>query len=174
MLYVDGGLSSAEEAFVDMHVDACAECSRNFNLEKALFGAIERSIADDELPEVPEGFVRAVTAAAESEVQGLRGVNVRETTLPVIAILGASAATLVAYGYSAGFTAPKHLLSVLFRILAFGFHSVRDLVIGTSGILRSVCNQFLVGSNVSIAFLLVILLLSLFVFSRLAARRDRI
>lgn len=173
VLYVDGVLTPADEAAVESHVKFCSSCLAVLNSEKALFGAIDGIFDDDKAPEVPAGFARAVASAAESEVQGLRSAKVRIGFLLTLLILTTSLWFLVPAGSLSGAGLPVGAAGAFVRLVSLFLHSLADLAVGAVGIMRTMCAEFVPGSQIFAFGLALVLVSSLAVCLRLRSPRHR-
>ena len=70
--YLDGGLPAEEDRFLCDHITACKECNDYLNSLKLVSSSLEIMLGEEPV-DVPGEFSKRVSAAAESNVSGLRG-----------------------------------------------------------------------------------------------------
>lgn len=171
--YIDGEIAPRRELELEMHFAVCASCAEELNVQKTLLCALDCALLTEREVELPEDFTKVIVTKAESNVSGLRRPQERRNALLICAALfipllvGFSAETETIFAALAQFTE---------QILAVGaliFHLVYDISFGAIVILRSLSNQFIFSSIASIAFLLILFLISLIMVSRLVIRFNR-
>lgn len=171
--YLDGEISPREEAELETHLAACKACSAELNMQKKLLCALDLAFLCENEIEVPEIFTKIVVAKAESGVSGLRRPQERKNALFVCGALfllvllglgGETGAFLATFGKSA---------EQFMAVGSFAVHLIYDIAVGIAVILRSLSSQIVFSSAVSVAFIVVLISLSLLTVSRLILRFNR-
>lgn len=165
--YIDGELSSSDEIRLEMHIADCHVCRDDLNLQKMFLNALDSSIEAADSIELPPDFTKSVVANAESRVSGLRRPHERrKAALICVALimfslfgLGSNAERSLA---AAGVIAEKFLV----LIGSIG-HLAYDIALGLAIVFKSLALGFVFDSNAIFAFVLLLLVLSLYLFSRL-------
>ncbi len=170
--YLDGDLSGEESRFVGDHLKDCTNCNEYLNSLKLVSSSLEIMLGSDTVG-VPGEFSRRVTAAAESDVGGLRSSVGGSRTYLIVAI---SVALLLLVAGAGMATAGPSILEFSGRsfayVGAFG-HFIYTAVIKLSMICGTVCLKLLSGSTFAVFAVVLALLLSVFVFSKHISRFDR-
>ena len=171
--YIDGELSSREELELEMHLAVCLSCKSELNEQKKLLCALDFALENEKEIELPENFTKIIITNVESKVSGLRSPRERFRAFFVCAILfllgilGLGGETGAALNTFVKFT------DQIFAVGVFVFHLFYDISIGTAVILRSFSHHLFSNSASPSAFLAAVLLVSLFLISRLFVRYNR-
>ena len=171
--YIDGELSARDELRFEMHVARCRACHDDLNLQKSFLNALETSLDEVDDIRLPSNFTRSVVANAESRVSGLRRPHEqRNAVLICVALIVFS---LFALGSSAqkSFAAMAAVGNKSFAVAAASLHFVYDIALGSAIVFKSLASSFVFGSTTGVLFLLVVFVLSLFLFSKLLVRFHR-
>lgn len=172
--YIDGELSPREEIVLETHLAVCKTCAGELNEQKRLLFALDYVLDENEREfELPEEFTKIVVTNAESKVSGLRRPQERSKALFVCAAL--FLLVLLGLGEEAGnfFKSPGEFFAQLQVLGGFAFQLVHDLAVGIAVILRSLSHRFIFNSAVSLGVLLLFLIFTSFVLSRLITREYR-
>ncbi|MDH3493489.1 MAG: zf-HC2 domain-containing protein [Acidobacteriota bacterium] len=167
--YFDGDLSPLEERAAEDHIASCGICTSYLNSLKMVSTSLE--IFLDEEPTIPDEFSKRVTAAAESNMAGLRSPKERSLAVLIIAGLIASAAIAVTIG--AVGSGIEHVPAQLYAVAALVGHFFYTAATGFSMIFGTICSKVFFGSTVAVALILALLLCSLIVFSKHIMRLNR-
>lgn len=171
--YIDGELSPSEEFDLEMHFAVCPACKSKLNEQKQLLCVLDFALESENEIELPVNFTKVVITNAESKVSGLRHPQERSKALFICAalfllvLLGLGSETETVLNTFGKFG------DQILAIGSFAFHLIYDIAIGTAIILRSISHQIVFNSELSMAFLAVFLILSLFFLSRLVVRYNR-
>jgi len=171
--YVDGEISPREELELEMHFAVCKTCSEELNTQKKLLCALDSALLSEREIEIPENFVRVVVTKAESSVSGLRRPQERWTALFICSAL--FLLVLIGLGEETGtiFAAFGKFAEQFMAVGSFIAHLIYDFAVGITVILRSLSNQFVFNSAVSVGLIIILFLLSLLTVSRLVVRFNR-
>lgn len=171
--YIDGELPSRAEFELEMHFATCSSCKSKLNEQKTLLRALDFALEKEQEIELPANFTKVIVANAESKVSGLRRPQERFKALFICAALF----LLVILGLG---SETESVLNTFGKfgdqILAVGgfvFHLIYDFALGTAIILRSLSHQVVFNSAVSVAFLAILFVISVFTLSRLIVRYNR-
>ncbi len=171
--YIDGELSPCEELDLEMHLAVCSSCKERLNEQKKLLCALDFALENEKEIKLPANFTKVVVANAESKVSGLRRPQERFkafficATLFLLVLLGLGGETE---------TVLNSFVEFGEQVLAVGgfvFHLIYDFAFATAIILRSLSHQIIFNSAVSVAFLVMFFVISLFALSRLIVRYNR-
>ncbi len=171
--YIDGELSPREELDLEMHLAVCASCQAKLNEQKKLLCALDFVLESEKQIELPANFTKVVVANAESNVSGLRRPQERFKALFICAalfllvILGFGGETETVLNTFAKFG------EQVFAVGGFAVHLIYNFAVATAVILRSLSHQIVFNSAVSVAFLVMFFVISLFALSRLIVRYNR-
>lgn len=171
--YIDGELSPREELGLEMHLAVCPACKTKLNEQKKLLCALDFALDNEKEIELPANFTKVVVANAESKVSGLRRPQERFkafficAALFLLVILGLGSETETVLN-----TFTKFGEQVL-AVGGFVFHLIYDFAFAAAIILRSLSHQIVFNSAVSVAFLVMFFVISLFALSRLIVRCNR-
>jgi hypothetical protein len=148
-------------------------CTEDLNLQKSFLNALDYSLDEREVIELPSNFTRAVMTNAESRVTGLRGP--RERRSAALICIGLVAVAFLALGTNAerSIVAIAAVADKLVAVVSSVSHFLYDVALGSAIVLRSLATSFVFESATTVLFLLVVLILSLWLFSRLLVRFDR-
>jgi hypothetical protein len=169
--YIDGELAPREELELELHFAACKTCADELNSQKKLLCALDsfRPAKDD--IELPEDFTKVVVTTAESKVSGLRRPQERRTALYVC--IGLFLLFVVGGEAQALFGSLKIVGEQIVVGATFVFHFIYDVTVGVTILLRSLSNQLVFNSAVSLFVITVVFLISLLMLSRLVTRHNR-
>jgi anti-sigma factor RsiW len=171
--YIDGELSPADEMRLELHIASCRMCNDDLNLQKSFLIALDSSLDDAPDIELPKDFTRSVVTNAESGVSGLRRPNeLRNAALICVSLIGIS---LFALGSKADrtFAASAAIVEKLIAIVSSALHFVYDISLGSTIVFRSLASNFVFDSTFGVLSVLVVFVLSLFLFSKLIVRFHR-
>lgn len=171
--YIDGELSPADEMRLELHIASCRTCNDDLNLQKSFLIALDSSLDDAPDIELPKNFTKSVVTNAESGVSGLRRPNERRNAALICVSL--IAITLFALGSKADrtFAASSAVVEKLIAIVTSILHFVYDISLGSTIVFRSLASNFVFDSTVGVLSVLVVFVLSLFLFSKLIVRFHR-
>jgi len=167
--YIDGELLPREELELESHLAVCGSCAAELNEQKKLLCALDYALENEKEIELPANFTKIVVANAESKVSGLRRPQERSKSLFVCAAL--FLLVLLGLGGETG-TVVNTFGKFAEQFLAVGgfvWNLIYDISVGTAIVLRSLSSQFIFNSTASLAILLVLVFLSLFLLSRFVA-----
>lgn len=165
--YIDGELSANDELAFEAHVAHCRTCNDDLNLQKSFLNALDTSLDEVDDIRLPSNFTRSVVANAESRVSGLRRPLERRNAALICAAL--IVFSLFALGSSAEktFAATALIAEKFFAVAVSAGHFVYDIALGSTIVFRSLAVAFVYDSTGGIALALLLLVLSLYLFSRL-------
>jgi anti-sigma factor RsiW len=171
--YIDGELSADAELRLELHFAGCRVCSEDLNLQKSFLNALDSSLEETDAIELPPNFTRSVMTNAESRVSGLRRPHERRNAALICAAL--IAFSFFALGNNAEKTvaAAASVADKLFAVVGSVSHFFYDVALGSAIVVRSLAAGFIFESLTSVLLLGVLLVLSLWLFSRLLVRFDR-
>ncbi len=171
--YIDGELTPHDELQLEMHIADCHLCREDLNLQKTFLNALDMSIEAAQSIELPLDFTKSVVANAESNVAGLRRPFERRNAAIICFTLVALA--LLALGSNAenAFIAGGAVAGKVVAVVVASGHFIYDIALGTTVVSRSLASSLVFGSSTAISLFLFVLVLSLFVFSRLLVRFHR-
>ncbi len=171
--YIDGELLPREELELEMHLTICKSCSYELNEQKKLLCALDFALESEREIELPSNFTKVIVTTAESKVSGLRRPQERSKALFVCAALF----LLVLLGLGSETESVLNTFGKFAEQFAavggFAVHIIYDISIGTAIVLRSLGNQFVFNSTVSLAFSIGLLFLGLFALTRFVVRSNR-
>jgi anti-sigma factor RsiW len=171
--YIEGELSAGDEMELEFHLSQCRICSDDLNFQKSFLNVLDYSLEDEREIELPKNFTKSVVANAESHVSGLRRPHERRNAaLVCVALILVS---VFALGSSVGKTlvAAAALVEKVLAIATSAGHLVYDVALGSSIIFRSLASKFLFDSGATVVAFVFLIVLSLYVFSRLVVRLHR-
>src|SRR5215218_2611547 len=171
--YLDGELSPGGEIELELHLSGCRLCTDDLNLQKSFLNALDYSLEAKGEIELPVNFTKSVIANAESRVSGLRRPHERRNAALICAAL--ILFSLFALGGSAGktFVASAAMAEKVFAVFASAGHLFYDVALGSAIIFRSLASKFLFDSGGTVLVFLALVVLSLYLFSRLVVRLGR-
>ena len=171
--YIDGELSSSSELELELHMSGCRICTDDLNMQKSFLNALDYSLEDEREIVLPKNFTKSVVANAESSVSGLRRPHERRNAALICAAL--ILFSVFALGSSAGktFVATAAIIEKFLAVVTSAGHLVYDIALGSAIIFRSLASKFLFDSVGTGLVLLVLAVLSLFLFSRVVMRFHR-
>ena len=171
--YIDGEIAPRRELELELHFAVCSVCAEELNLQKKLLCALDSALLSEREVELPKDFTKVIVTKAESNVSGLRRPQERFKALFICAALF----LMVILGLGSETESVLHTFGKFGdQILAVGgfvFHLIYDFAIGTTIILRSLSHQVVFNSVVSVAFLVIFFVISMFALSRLIVRYNR-
>lgn len=171
--YIDGELSAPAEIQLEMHISGCRICTDDLNLQKSFLNALDRSLEVEKKIELPKNFTKAVVANAESHVSGLRRPHERRNAAFICTALIAFSLFALGSNSEKTFAATTTILEKVFAVVASVGHFVYDAALGSAIVFRSLLSKFVLESAAAVTFLLVVFVLSLYIFSRLVVRFHR-
>ena len=171
--YIDGELSPQEELELEMHLANCRPCADELNEQKKLLCFLDNALEDENEIELPENFTKVIVTTAESTVSGLRSPQERFRALFICAALFLLVLLGLGRETETVFASFSQFGEQFLAVAGFVFHLFYDIAFGATVILRSLSNQYVVGSAASLAFLGVLFVISLLIFSRLVIRYNR-
>lgn len=169
--YVDGELSSSDEALFETHLDGCGICRTELKHQKEFLFALNASLESENDIPLPKDFTRTIVATAESRVSGLRLPRERFTAIFICAALFLFA--LFALGGETG-AVWSAFGSVAEKIVAVGSFVLRiafNVSYSIAVVARSLFSH-VEGSWVLAMALIVILAAALLRFSRTIMRNS--
>jgi hypothetical protein len=171
--YIDGELSPGDELELERHVSNCRACADDLNLQKSFLNALDYSLDEENEIELPKNFTRSVVANAESRVSGLR--RPRERRSAAFICVGLIVFSLFALGSSGEktFLAMAAIIEKFLAVITSVGHLVYDLALGSAIIFRTLASKFLFESGTSGFVFLALVVVSLYLFSRLVVRVNR-
>lgn len=169
--YIDGDLSPREEIVLEKHLAVCKSCAAELNEQKKLLCALDFVLDEHEREfELPEDFTKVIVTSAESNVRGLRRPQERFKALFVCSAL--FLLVLLGLGEETGniIKTSEQFVAQFWAIGGFAFNLGHDLAVGIAVILRSLSHRFIFNSAVSLSVLLVFLIFTSLLLSRLFSR----
>jgi anti-sigma factor RsiW len=170
--YVDGELTPDQELQLDLHMAGCRVCSDELNLQKNLLNALEGSL-DERAFELPKDFAKTVIVNAESRVSGLRHPTERRRAAVVFSALLLVAILVLGGNVGVVFAAAATIAEKAIAVIVSVGHFVYDIALGSVIIVRSVASDLVFDSANGVALLLLVLVVSLLLSSRLLVRFHR-
>lgn len=171
--YIDGELSAQDELRLEMHLTVCRACNDDLNLQKSILNALDTSLDEVEDIQLPSNFTRSVVANAESRVSGLRRPHeLRNAAMICMALIVFSLFALGS-GAEKSFATIAAIADKSLAVAAASLHFSYDIALGSAIVFRSLTSSLVFGSTTGVLFLLVVFVLSLFLFSRLLVRFHR-
>jgi anti-sigma factor RsiW len=167
--YVDGELSEAATAIFEQHVEDCVECRGELRAHRMFVCELDAALTGKvEIP-VPADFSRMIAVRARSDMRGVRSASENRKAFAICAVLALTGFALL------GATARESVLALMGAFLnsvvsIAGLVSsvVYEAVAGLVVIFRVLGHKIVVG-NGSLAILLLVLGVAVFVLSRLIA-----
>ena len=172
--YLDGELSPREEMDLEIHLANCKNCTAKLNEQKNVLFALDFLIKEEKEFKLPINFTQIIVANAESEVGGLRRPQERFKAFFVCAALLLFGLVGLGSETKVIFRAFGKIAEQFLTVVRFFSHLIYDVAIGMSVIFRSLSHQIFYNSIISIFVLTVFFLISIFAFSRLVIRQNRI
>jgi anti-sigma factor RsiW len=170
--YLDGELSPDQELQLDLHMAGCRVCSNELNIQKNLLNALEESL-DERAFELPENFTKTVVVNAESRVSGLRQPSERRRAAIIFVSLSLVALLVLGNNVGVVFAAATAIAEKAIAIAGSLGHFIYNIALGSVIIVRSVASDLVFDSANGIALVLLVLVVSLFLSSRLLVRFHR-
>ena len=170
--YIDGELSSTDEMRLALHIAGCKTCNDDLNLQKSFLIALD-SLDEAQDIELPSNFTKSVVTNAESGVTGLR--RPKERRIAALICVSLFAISLFALGSKSDrtFAATAAVAEKLIAIVESALHFTYDISLGSTIVFRSLVTNFVFESTVGVLFVVVVFVLSLFLFSKLLVRFHR-
>ena len=163
--YLDGELASDAELELELHIASCRTCADDLNLQKSFLNALGSTLANENDIELPRGFTRTVVTNAESRVSGLRHPHERRKAAFICA--GLLMIGLVGINTESTFIAIRSLAETFLAIGGSVWNFIYGIAFASTIVSRSLASAFLFNSNATIAFVIALFVVSLYVFSRL-------
>ena len=170
--YVDGELTPDQELQLDLHMSVCRVCSDELNLQKNLLNALEGSL-DERAFELPKDFTKTVVVNAESRVNGLRHPSERRRAAIIFAGLLLIALLVLGNNIGLAFAAAAAIADKVVAVVNSVGHFVYNIALGSVIVVRSVASDLVFDSANGIALILLVLVVSLLLSSRLLVRFHR-
>src|SRR5687767_10745740 len=167
--YVDGELSPRDELQLEMHLAGCRVYADELNLQKSFLNALGSSLEAEKEFELPGDFAKAVVANAESRVTGLRRPHERRNAAFICTALVIFSLLALGNNAETTFAASAVVLEKFFAVAASVGHVIYDMALGSTMVFRSLASAFVFDSAAAVAFVLMLFVLSLYVFSSLLA-----
>jgi anti-sigma factor RsiW len=165
--YIDGELRPEDEMRLETHIARCGVCTDDLNLQKTFLNALDASLDDARAIELPPNFTRSVVANAESCVSGLRRPHERRNAALICAALVAFTVFALGSGVERSLIAMGAAAEKFFATVSSFGHFVYDIALGSTIVFRSLAFALVFDSTAAFAFVLLLLVLSLYLFSRL-------
>ena len=165
--YIDGELSPGDELELEAHIAHCRTCNDDLNLQKSFLNALDTSLDDAEDIELPSNFTRSVITNAETRVSGLRRPRERRNAALICAALVLFSLFALGSGAERSFAATASIAETFFAVTVSAGHFVYDIALGSTIVFRSLAVAFVYDSTAAFALVLLLLVLSLYLFSRL-------
>ena len=163
--YLDGELSPDIELQLEMHITNCRTCADDLNLQKSFLNALGSSLGRENDIELPQSFTKTVVANAESRVSGLRHPHERRNAAFICA--GLLVAVLVGTNTESTFVAATSLAETFLAVAGSVWNFIYGVALASTIVSRSLVSAFVFNSNATIAFVIALFVVSLYVFSRL-------
>ncbi len=171
--YLDGELSPEAELTLEGHLAHCRICTDDLNLQKGFLNALDLSLEEDDQIDLPANFAKSVVANVESRVTGLRKRNERRNAAFIVLALLVFSIFALGGNAERAIATSVSVAEKLFAVVAAVGHFVYDVALGCAIVLRSLVSSLLLGSATGGFVFILILVLSLWFFSRLLVRFDR-
>ena len=163
--FYDGDLSGAELDAVEEHIGNCPECREYLNSLKLVGSSLEILLDKDPVT-VPGEFSKKVTAAAESNVAGLRSKQERSRAVAIVAILLCFAAIIIGTGFTGVRAASVEFATQAFALVTVAGHLVYKTAVAFSMFASSVCSKVLFSTTFGVLGVGLVFLFSFLVFSK--------
>lgn len=168
--YLEGEMAADRREEMERHLASCRECHEELNRQKLFLNALDAAFGSDLDVDVPEEFTRSVVAHAESDVRGFRCPRERSRALIVSFILAGLAIAGIGFGTFLDFMPFGSAFEQMVAVGTFVGHFVRDVVVASTVVLRSVFQHLMFKSAGAVGLAVIVFGLALFVFSRLVTR----
>lgn len=167
--YLDCELSPQAELDLERHLASCGACTSELNDQRSLLLALDSSFEEPTL-ELPKNFTKAVVAAAESRVSGLRCPSERLNAVLVCTSL--LLFSVFAFGGSFGpiFGAVSSVLQATVAVAEASGHFVYGIFFGSAVIFKTLFLTFLTGSRPLVFLYIAVFFGAVFLVSRLFSR----
>ena len=165
--YVDGELGEVANATFEQHVDECAECRAELRAHRLLVCELDAAFAAKvEIP-VPTDFSKMIATRASSDMRGVRSASEYRKAFAICVVLAITGfALLGTLAREAVLALTGSFVNTVIGIAGLISSVVYDAVAGLVVITRVLGHKIVVG-NGSLAILLVVLGVAVFVLSRL-------
>ena len=163
--YLDGELAADAELELELHMSGCRTCADDLNLQKSFLNALGSSLGHENDIDLPQAFTKTVVANAESRVSGLRHPHERRNAAFICA--GLLVAVLVGTNTESTFMAVTSLAETFLAIAGSVWNFIYGVALASTIVFRSLASAFVFNSNATIAFVIALFVVSLYVFSRL-------
>ncbi len=171
--YIDGELSAPDEMRLELHIAGCLTCADDLNLQKSFLNALDVSLEGEKNIELPPGFTKSVVANAESRVSGLRRPNERRNAAFICVTLIAFSILGLGSNAESSFAAAASVAEKLVAVIESAAHFIYNLAFGSAVVFKSLATKFVFESAFTVSLVLVVFVLSLYIFSRLLTRIHR-
>lgn len=171
--YLDGELWPEAELMLETHLAGCRTCAEDLNLQKGFLNALDFSLEEDDQIDLPDNFTKSVVTNVESRVTGLRQRKERHNAALIVLTLVFFSFFALGSSAERTFATSVSVAEKLLAVVAAAGHFVYDLALGCSIVLRSLMSGLLFGSATGGFVFVLILIVSLWFFSRLLVRFDR-
>jgi anti-sigma factor RsiW len=168
--FIDGELSSDNEAVFESHLAECQNCRHELNEQKIFLSAVNASLESKEKITVPINFTRTIIANAESNVSGLRDPSERSPAIWICSMI------LIKSIFAVG----AESLGILSRIAQtatvladFAAKIFNTIAVATGVIMRSFAAASSVESPMFIYLAAIVFILSVYVCVRLIPKIRR-
>ncbi|HSK64490.1 MAG TPA: zf-HC2 domain-containing protein [Pyrinomonadaceae bacterium] len=167
--YVDGELSEAATALFERHLEDCVECRGELRAHRMFVCELDAALTGKvEIP-VPADFSKVIAARARSDMRGVRSASEHRKAFAICAILALTGfALLGAAARETVLALMGAFLNSVISIAGLVASVVYGAVAGVVVISRVLGHKIVVGHG-SLAMLLVVLGVAVFVLSRLIA-----
>ena len=171
--YVDGELSDVANAIFEQHVEECPDCRAELRAHRVFVCELDAALAGKvEIP-VPDDFSKVIAVRARSDMRGVRSPSEHRKAFAICMVLA-----LTGFGLL-GATAREDVLGLAGRFItavislgSFVSQLVYDAVAGLVVIFRVLGHKIVVGSG-SFGLLLIVLVIAVFLLSRLLSNYHR-
>ncbi len=165
--YIDGEMAPHDEIRLEMHIADCRVCRDDLNLQKTFLNALDSSIEAADHIELPADFTKSVVANAESRVSGLRRPHERRKAALICVALAVFSLFALGSNAERSFAAAAGIAEKFLVLTGSVGHFAYDIALGSAIVFRSLALGLVFDSNAIFAFVLLLLVLSLYLFSRL-------
>lgn len=170
--FFDGDLTPLDSLAVEEHVEDCEFCSEYLRSLRLVSTSLEIFLEEKKV-EIPGEFSKRVTAAAESNMDGLRSKKERSRAVLVCAGLLVAAAVLLTISAVGVGTAIDQVPGKFMAVVGFFGHLFYSVATAFSVVFGTVCARVFFGSTVAVLLVLAILFFSILIFSKHMLRFHR-
>ncbi len=171
--YVDGELSDVANAIFEQHVEDCPECRAELRAHRVFVCELDAALASKVEVPIPDDFSKVIAVRARSDMRGVRSPSEHRKAFAICLVLAVTGFGLL------GATAREDVLALAGRFItavislgSFVSQLVYDAVAGLVVISRVLGHKIVVGSG-SFGLLLIVLVVAVFVLSRLLSNYHR-